>query len=272
MDKKFIAAVAVCVVALVAVATGTIFLGQKSSNIKTSSVELNMTTKDDVEAAQEKVAEFESEVASAADRVGPQDDSDADGYEGESNVVRADEKKEETTKKTGGVEANGETGEEVPDEYRGLSSEAAAQIDLLKFGKNTEMLWPVEGNIMIPFDMDSTVYFSTLDEYKTSPGIVIQSSQGTAIKAAAAGVITRLEESDEYGVCIKQALGNDYIATYGQITNPEVAAGDYVEAGQVIGYVAAPSKYYAKEGDNLYFAISKNGKAVDPLNHIVYED
>ena len=64
MDKKFIAAVAVCVVALVAVATGTIFLGQKSSNIKTSSVELNMTTKDDVEAAQEKVAEFESEGAS----------------------------------------------------------------------------------------------------------------------------------------------------------------------------------------------------------------
>ena len=49
---------------------------------------------------------------------------------------------------------------------------------------------------------------ATLDEYKTNPGIVIQSSKGTAIKAAADGVITKITQDDELGVVISQAVGN----------------------------------------------------------------
>ena len=154
----------------------------------------------------------------------------------------------------------------------GLSSEAAAKIKTLKFNKNSNLLWPVQGSIIIPYDMENTVYYSTLDEYKTNPGMVIQSSKGTAVKAAADGVITMIGEDEELGVYMNQAVGNDYIATYGQIVNPEVAAGDYVEAGQTIAYVNEPTIYYTKEGDNLYFAIAKDGKAVDPLTFIDYED
>ncbi len=266
MDKKFIAAVAVCVVALIAVATGTIFLGQRGASFRTSDAEIGITTESNMDVAQKIVKEVESEIASQGDRVGPQEE-DKEHKEGEKNIVSTNGK---VKKKT--VEANSETGTIANEEYRGLSSEATAQIELLKFNKNSKLLWPVEGNIIIPFDMESTVYYSTLDEYKTSPGIVIQSSKGTAIKAASAGVITKIEDSEELGVCIKQAVGNDYIATYGQVTNPEVAVGDYVEAGQVIAYVGKPSAYYTKEGDNLYFALSKKDKKIDPLNHIVYED
>lgn len=261
MDKKFVAAVAVCIVALVAVAAGTIFLGQRSSHFTTTDVDTVVSTEDDMQAAQKIVEQFEDEIETAADRVGPQEEVSTSS-EGESKVVSANV----------GVDKNKETGDEINEEYRGLSSEAAAQIELLKFGKDSSLLWPVQGNIIIPFDMESTVYYSTLDEYKTSPGIVIQSNKGTAIKAATSGVITRIEESDELGVYIKQAIGNDYIATYGQITNPEVSAGDYVEAGQVIAYVGKPSSYYTKEGDNVYFSITKDGKAYDPLNYIDYED
>ena len=120
--------------------------------------------------------------------------------------------------------------------------------------------------------MKNTVYYATLDEYKTNPGIVIQSSKGTAIKAAADGVITKITQDDELGVVISQAVGNDYIVNYGQTINPEVKAGSFVEAGQTIAYVNQPTKYYSKEGDNIYFSVERNGKTKDPLNYIDYED
>lgn len=263
MDKKFIAAVVVCFVALTAVATGTYFLGQKSDENIVNLREANniaTTTEDkNVEAAQNVVNETES--VTPADRV-----FDLEGYsgskEGETRVVGADNV----------VEANTESNAEGKDYLYGLSSEAAAQIKALQFDKDSDLIWPVQGSIIMPYDVENTVYYSTLNEYKTNPGIVIQSTQGTAIKAAADGVITMIGEDDELGVYINEAIGNDYIATYGQVINPEVEAGDFVEAGQTIAYVNEPTRYYTKEGDNLYFAIARDGKTVDPLSFIDYED
>ncbi len=249
MDKKFIAAITVCFVALVSLATGTYFLGQKTDESKEAKVEV-VTTDNEIAAAQEEV---ENETTTPADR-----------------TFYLDEYQPETTVKV--VEENTVSNATGDDYLYGLPSEAAAQIKKLSFGKDSKLLWPVQGSIIMQYDMEDTVYYSTLDEYKTSSGIVIQSSEGTAIKAAADGVITKIDESEEYGVCIKQAVGNNYIATYGQVVNPEVNAGDYVEAGQTIAYVNKPTMYFTKEGDNVYFAIEKDGESLDPLNFIDYED
>ena len=182
---------------------------------------------------------------------------------------------EETTKEkavNNVVEENTQSNVSKKDYLYGLSSEAAAQIKTLKFNKNSKLIWPVEGSIIMPYDVKNTVYYATLDEYKTNPGIVIQSSKGTAIKAAADGVITKITQDDELGVVISQAVGNDYIVNYGQTINPEVKEGSFVEAGQTIAYVNQPTKYYSKEGDNIYFSVERNGKTKDPLNYIDYED
>lgn len=261
MDKKFIAAIVVCVMALTVVATGTYFIGQKGQenviNLKEAE-NIATTTEDDNIAAAQNVIE---ETTTEGDRV-----ADLESYYGtvvnDTNAVDVNNV----------VEENTESNVSEDDYMYGLSEEAAAQINALKFDKNSKLLWPVQGSIIMPYDMESTVYYSTLNEYKCNPGIVIQSTKGTAIKAAAAGVITAIDEDDELGVCINQAIGSGYIATYGQIVNPEVAAGDYVEAGQTIAYVNSPTRYYTKEGDNVYFGIAKDGETVDPLDFIDYED
>lgn len=260
MDKKFIAAVIVCVIALTAVATGTYFIGQRGNNVNLREAENTVTTANEknIEVAQKIIEETTTE----GDRVA--DDSEYKGSQpGETEVVGAN---------SNVVEANTESNATGDDYMYGLSSEAAAQIKALEFNKDSQLLWPVQGSILMPYDMENTVYYSTLDEYRCNPGLVIQSKQGTAIKAAADGVITTLSEDDELGVCINQAIGDGYIATYGQIVNPEVAAGDFVEAGQTIAYVNKPTRYYTKEGDNIYFAIAKDGEPVDPLSFIDYED
>ena len=270
MDKKFIAAIVVCVMALTVVATGTYFIGQKGQRnvVNLKKAENVATTADDknVEAAQNVVEETTTE----GDRV-----ADLESYFG---TVKNDTNVADANKV---VDENTESNAKGDDYMYGLSEAAAAQIKSLKFDKNSKLLWPVEGSILIPYDMESTVYYSTLNEYKCNPGIVIQSAKGTAIKAAAAGVITAIDEDDELGVCINQAIGNGYIATYGQIVNPEVAkdglparraAGEQLEPGQTMASVNSPTRYYTKEGDNVYFGIAKDGETVDPLNFINYED
>ena len=48
----------------------------------------------------------------------------------------------------------------------------------------------------------------------------------------------------------------------------EVLPESYMEAGATLGYVSEPTKYYSKEGSNLYFAMTKDGVSVDPLEYL----
>ena len=47
-----------------------------------------------------------------------------------------------------------------------------------------------------------------------------------------------------------------------------VEKGDTVQEGDIIGYIETPTKYYSKEGDNLYFAMKKDGKPIDPIAYL----
>ena len=60
-------------------------------------------------------------------------------------------------------------------------------------------------------------------------------------------------------------LGDGYTAIYGQLKEVPYEPGAYLEAGNTIGFVNEPTKYYALEGSNLYFALEKDGAPVDPV-------
>ena len=44
--------------------------------------------------------------------------------------------------------------------------------------------------------------------------------------------------------------------------------GQIVEAGDVLGVVAQPTKYYVVEGPNMYLEMQYQGGPVDPLDYI----
>lgn len=138
----------------------------------------------------------------------------------------------------------------------------------LNFSPETGMVWPVEGNVVLDYSMEQSVYFPTLDQYKYNPAIAIQSEMGTPVVAAAAGVVTSIVETDETGLTMTVDMGNGYEAVYGQLADVSLSTGSYVEAGSRIAVVAEPSIYYQVEGDNLYFQVLKDGKPTDPLDYI----
>ena len=127
------------------------------------------------------------------------------------------------------------------------------------------LVWPVSGNVLIPYSMDKTVRFATLQQYKYSPALVMAASEGDAISAAVGGQVTKVFSNEEIGNAVMVDIGNGYVITYGQLKDIAVLEGNYVEKGSIIGYVAAPTKYYSVEGANAYFALTLNGQPVDPL-------
>ena len=63
-------------------------------------------------------------------------------------------------------------------------------------------------------------------------------------------------------------MGDGYSARYGQLKEIPKDQGDYVDSGEIIGYVSEPTKYYSVEGSNLYFQLWKDGATVDPMQYL----
>ena len=129
-------------------------------------------------------------------------------------------------------------------------------------------MWPVTGDIIMNYSMDTTTYFKTLDQYKYNPAVMIGCEVGSDVLAAADGKVLSVENTDETGTTIIVDMGNGYQATYGQLKDVSCEEGDLCKAGEVIGKVSEPSRYYSLEGSNLYLKMEKDGAPVDPMSFL----
>ena len=133
------------------------------------------------------------------------------------------------------------------------------------FDDEQEMSWPVFGNIVSKFDMTTSVYDKTLEQYKVSDSICISTPVGTEVKASAEGIVENIFVDDEIGQTVVINHGNGWVSTYSQLEdNVLVAVGDVVDEGQIIGKVANPSKYGVALGPHLDFKVLKDDTPKDP--------
>lgn len=140
------------------------------------------------------------------------------------------------------------------------------KISNLSFKPEDGLEWPIIGDILMEYNMDNTVYHKTLMQYKCSPAILIGATKGLKVKAAAKGVIKSVEKDAETGLTVTIDIGSGYTLVYGQLDNVDLKVLDQVNEGDSIGVVAAPTKYYSVEGDNLYFKVLKEEEPVNPMS------
>lgn len=167
-------------------------------------------------------------------------------------VAQADENSTEQDKKTA------ETGSD------GVIVNADGVVVANSYSEGTALVWPVEGKVILPFSMDTTVYFKTLRSYRVNPGILIASKEGENVLAAFEGVVESVKEDKEHGTTVTVIMGNGFKAIYGQLMNVTVAEGDTIATAQNIGEVAQPSSYYTEEGPHIFFELLKNGVPINP--------
>ena len=137
------------------------------------------------------------------------------------------------------------------------------------FDGKSELLWPVDGSILMNYSMDKTVYFKTLDQYKYNPAVIFSAEVGDQVIAATTGVVKSIDKTAQTGTTVTVDIGNGYELIYGQLKEVPVKTGQSVTAKTTLGYVSEPTKYYSAEGSNVYFEMRKNGQPVNPIEFLV---
>lgn len=234
---------------------------------------VNETVADNKEKTEEKMADNNRNIEeNTADGKTNETTADNNGKKSEITAVNNGKASEITADNN---EKTNETKEKMTD---GKEADASAKTEedsvsvlsnqnkhTFSFDEEKGLLWPVNGELLMKFNMDSGVYFKTLGQYKCNPAILIKGTVGKEVYSAAAGKVTAIEEHPETGMTVTMDIGNEYELVYGQLENLKVKKGDLLSEGQVIGTLAEPTRYYVEEGCNLYFEVLEKGESVDPM-------
>ncbi|MBQ8381939.1 MAG: M23 family metallopeptidase [Clostridia bacterium] len=134
---------------------------------------------------------------------------------------------------------------------------------------------PADGYLSAVHDVETLSYSVTMQDYRTHAGIDIETENGAAVVAAAAGTVTAAYEDPMMGYCIEIDHGDGYVTVYRNLTDtvPEgIEVGSTVRAGQLIGAVGGSALIEQAELPHLHFELTRDGEQIDPLTYLTYEE
>lgn len=116
---------------------------------------------------------------------------------------------------------------------------------------------------------------SPFDPYRLHPilgyvrphnGVDLAANMGTPVYATRSGTVTVADyEWDGAGNYVFINHGDGFSSVYMHMDYYEVSVGEYVSAGEIIGYVGTSG---LSDGPHLHFGIAYNGAYVNPANYI----
>jgi murein DD-endopeptidase MepM/ murein hydrolase activator NlpD len=171
-----------------------------------------------------------------------------------------------------------------PDGQAELSQETAVALAQASFGASAgtaapaagRLLWPCTGPITQPFGPSAYGFeFPYVYQGVSYPhfhtGVDVGVGLGTPISAAADGVVVLAGTNVVggkvvgYGTYVVIAHGGGLYTLYGHLSRLEVAAGDHVRAGQVIGLSGSTGN---STGPHLHFEVRVGAEPVDPRPYL----
>ena len=123
-------------------------------------------------------------------------------------------------------------------------------------GSSSSFIWPVDGGHVT----------CGINGYWGHTGMDIGANRGTVIRAAASGTVVKaVRQYYAYGIHVKISHGNGIYTLYAHMSQLAVSYGDYVQQGQIIGYVGMTGN---ASGNHCHFEIIINGRFMDPSKYI----
>lgn len=117
--------------------------------------------------------------------------------------------------------------------------------------------WPTSGRLTDRFGWTGTRWHNGLD---------IAASWGTPIYASAAGTVSTAGWKSGYGYMVIIDHGDGWETRYGHMAQqPDVAVGQWVERGQLIGYMGCTGNC---TGPHVHFEIRSYGANCNPLDYL----
>lgn len=124
-------------------------------------------------------------------------------------------------------------------------------------------LMPVDGvRLTSGFGMR---WHPVLGGHRQHKGVDLATPIGTPVHAAADGVVGRADWFSSYGLYVAIEHGAALETRYGHMSRLNVAAGQYVHKGDVIGYVGMTGR---TTGPHLHYEVRVDGQAVNPIPYL----
>lgn len=264
-NKTFLAILLACIV-IASIASATAGLGKKQTD-DTEKQTLDLNTPG-------TVAQLESEEAPSASDEIPSEQEVAKGSEAEQeNTVE-----EATPEDSASEEQPSDSALPADTDVSEAASEDAGALDAgsdnvtaefpVTFDESSYLSWPVVGEVLMMFSPDTTVYFATLEQYKTNDAILIQSDVDVSVRVPHHCRVSGIGYQEDIGNYVSLDLGDGYEITLGQLKDISVNVAQVVPEGTVIASIAEPTRYYSVEGYHLYVKMTHDGTAIDPLDYL----
>ena len=131
---------------------------------------------------------------------------------------------------------------------------------------------PVSGTVSQSYSDSALVWNSTLGQYEVHLGVDF-TGEDLSVLASEAGTVSDIVNDPLDGVCVVIDHADGYQTRYCSLDeNVQVAKGDTVEKGQIIGNMAATRGSESLAGNHLHFEMLKDGELIDPLGVLVLEE
>ena len=130
-------------------------------------------------------------------------------------------------------------------------------------------VWPVVGDVTMPYSMDALVFHTTMGDWRTHDGVDVAAEAGTYVRACAAGTVAEVYEDRLYGTTVVIEHGAGLVSYYANLqAEPVVRQGDTVLAGDVIGGVGETALCESADEAHLHFAMSLHEESVNPADYL----
>jgi len=110
-------------------------------------------------------------------------------------------------------------------------------------------------------------FHPVLKRWKAHLGTDFGARRGTPILAAAEGKVIFSGWKGGYGKVIKIQHKDKYVTLYAHQSRLKAKKGQYVSAGQIIGFVGSTGR---STGPHLHFGVYKNGRAINPMRMVKF--
>lgn len=101
--------------------------------------------------------------------------------------------------------------------------------------------------------------------YRPHDGVDLAAPIGSPVYATADGLVSRAAWTGGYGLFVSIEHGGGLETRYGHMSRLNVADGEHVHKGDIIGYVGSTGR---STGPHLHYEVRVQGKAVNPVPYL----
>lgn len=132
-----------------------------------------------------------------------------------------------------------------------------------------EFVWPISGDIIKKFAIDSLIFSNTLNEWCVHEGVDIAGNLGDEVLSAESGKIDNIYNDNKYGSTVIIEHKDGYKSVY-SFVNSKLEVGKTVHKGEKIGTLTNCTNYEANDTIHLHFELLKNEENLSPEVEIKY--